>query len=59
MKTKKISKTKFLKNYHSKKVFKTEESENNTEVFLWLKNIHYSCRYDSFLLIYALTIRYD
>jgi hypothetical protein len=46
---------KFIKTTHYKKDFKTEESEKNIEVFLWLKNKNYACRYDSFLLIYELT----
>ena len=33
------------------------EKNKDEEEFLWLKNINYSCRYDSFLLIYALTIK--
>ena len=31
--------------------------KKNKEIFLWLKNRNYSCRYDSFLLIYELTIK--
>ena len=48
---------KFIKTTHYKKDFKTKESEKNIEVFLWLKNKNYSCLYDSFLLIYELTIK--
>ena len=54
---KKKLKPKFIKNNIDKKDFKTEEREKNTDVFLWLKNKNYSCRYDSFLLIYELTIK--
>ena len=57
MKYRKKIKNIIYKTNHYKKDFKTEESEKNTEVFLWLKNKNYSCRYDSFLLIYELTIK--
>ena len=48
---------KFKKNKHKENILVVAEKNKDEEEFLWLKNINYSCRYDSFLLIYALSIK--